>query len=37
VRHAALLTLAYDARVMNQCYADAFLRDIKRRLEQFHF
>jgi pyruvate/2-oxoglutarate dehydrogenase complex dihydrolipoamide acyltransferase (E2) component len=37
VRHAALLTLAYDARVLDQCHADAFLRDIKRRLEQFHF
>ena len=37
VRHAALLTLAYDARVLHQCHADAFLRDIKRRLEQFHF
>jgi pyruvate/2-oxoglutarate dehydrogenase complex dihydrolipoamide acyltransferase (E2) component len=36
VRHAALLTLAYDARVLGQCHADAFLRDIKRRLEQFH-
>jgi len=37
VRHAALLTLAYDARVLNQYYADAFLSDIKRRLEQFYF
>ncbi len=37
VRHAALLTLAYDARVLDQCHADAFLRDIKYRLEQFHF
>jgi pyruvate/2-oxoglutarate dehydrogenase complex dihydrolipoamide acyltransferase (E2) component len=37
VRQAALLTLAYDARVLDQCYADAFLRDVKSRLEQFHF
>jgi pyruvate/2-oxoglutarate dehydrogenase complex dihydrolipoamide acyltransferase (E2) component len=37
VHHAALLTLAYDARVLDQCHADAFLREIKRRLEQFHF
>ena len=37
VRHAALLTLAYDARVLDQYYADAFLSDIKRRLEQFYF
>ncbi len=37
MRHAALLTLAYDARVLGQHHADAFLRDIKRRLEQFHF
>jgi 2-oxoglutarate dehydrogenase E2 component (dihydrolipoamide succinyltransferase) len=36
VRHAALLTLAYDARVFDHYYADAFLCDIKRRLEQFH-
>jgi pyruvate dehydrogenase E2 component (dihydrolipoamide acetyltransferase) len=36
IRHAALLTLAYDARVLDQRHADAFLRDIKRRLEQFH-
>ncbi len=37
VRHAARLTLAYDARVLDQCYADAFLCDIKHRLEQFYF
>ena len=24
-------------RVLDQCHADAFLREIKRRLEQFHF
>ena len=36
IRPAALLTLAYDARVLDQCYADAFLRDLKSRLEQFH-
>jgi pyruvate/2-oxoglutarate dehydrogenase complex dihydrolipoamide acyltransferase (E2) component len=36
VRHAGLLALAYDARVLDQCHADAFLRDIKSRLEQFH-
>jgi pyruvate dehydrogenase E2 component (dihydrolipoamide acetyltransferase) len=37
VRHVALLTLAYDARVFSQPYADAFLRDVKSRLERFHF
>jgi len=37
VRHTAFLTLAYDARVLDQYYADAFLNDIKRRLEQFSF
>jgi len=36
IRHAARLTLAYDARVLDQHYADAFLRDVKSRLEQFH-
>ncbi|MDQ2996686.1 MAG: 2-oxo acid dehydrogenase subunit E2 [Chloroflexota bacterium] len=36
VRRAALLTLAYDARVLDQYQADAFLRDVKSRLEQFH-
>ncbi|MEO7908403.1 MAG: 2-oxo acid dehydrogenase subunit E2 [Roseiflexaceae bacterium] len=36
VRHVALLTLAYDARVLDQHHADAFLRDLKSRLEQFH-
>ncbi len=36
IRHAALLTLAYDARVLDQCQADAFLRDVKSWLEQFH-
>jgi pyruvate/2-oxoglutarate dehydrogenase complex dihydrolipoamide acyltransferase (E2) component len=35
LRHAVLLTLAYDARVLDQCHADAFLRDVKSRLEQF--
>ena len=35
VRHTALLTLAYDARVLDQPYVDAFLCDVKRRLEQF--
>jgi pyruvate/2-oxoglutarate dehydrogenase complex dihydrolipoamide acyltransferase (E2) component len=37
VRHAALLTLAFDARVLDQHHADAFLRDVKIRLEQFSF
>jgi pyruvate/2-oxoglutarate dehydrogenase complex dihydrolipoamide acyltransferase (E2) component len=36
IRKAALLTLAYDARVLGQRHADAFLSDVKRRLEQFH-
>jgi pyruvate dehydrogenase E2 component (dihydrolipoamide acetyltransferase) len=36
VRHAAVLTLAYDTRVLDQCHADAFLHDIQRRLEHFH-
>jgi len=36
VRHTALLTLAYDVRVLGQCRADAFLREVKRRLEQIH-
>lgn len=35
MRYAALLTLAYDPRVLDQGHADAFLRDLKRRLEQF--
>jgi pyruvate/2-oxoglutarate dehydrogenase complex dihydrolipoamide acyltransferase (E2) component len=35
VRRVALLTLAYDARVLSQPYADAFLRDVKSRLERF--
>jgi 2-oxoglutarate dehydrogenase E2 component (dihydrolipoamide succinyltransferase) len=35
VRPTALLTLAYDARVLDQCHADAFLRDVKRNLECF--
>jgi 2-oxoglutarate dehydrogenase E2 component (dihydrolipoamide succinyltransferase) len=35
IRRTALLTLAYDARVLGQCQADAFLRDLKSRLEQF--
>jgi len=37
VHRAALLTLAYDARVLSQYYADAFLRDVKSRIERFHF
>jgi 2-oxoglutarate dehydrogenase E2 component (dihydrolipoamide succinyltransferase) len=37
VRHAAWLTLAYDPRVLDQPYADAFLRDVKSRLERCHF
>jgi 2-oxoglutarate dehydrogenase E2 component (dihydrolipoamide succinyltransferase) len=35
VHPAALLTLAYDVRVLGQCHADAFLRDVRRRLEHF--
>jgi 2-oxoisovalerate dehydrogenase E2 component (dihydrolipoyl transacylase) len=35
VHPTTLLTLAYDARVLDQCHADAFLRDLKRKLEQF--
>jgi pyruvate/2-oxoglutarate dehydrogenase complex dihydrolipoamide acyltransferase (E2) component len=35
LRRVALLTLAYDARALDQCHADAFLRDLKRRLEDF--
>jgi pyruvate/2-oxoglutarate dehydrogenase complex dihydrolipoamide acyltransferase (E2) component len=35
VRPTALLTLAYDARVLDQCHADAFLRDVRRQLELF--
>jgi pyruvate/2-oxoglutarate dehydrogenase complex dihydrolipoamide acyltransferase (E2) component len=35
LHHAAVLTLAYDPRVLDQGHADAFLRDLKRRLEQF--
>jgi 2-oxoglutarate dehydrogenase E2 component (dihydrolipoamide succinyltransferase) len=35
VRPTALLTLAYDARLLDQCQADAFLRDVKQRLERF--
>jgi len=35
VRHVALLTLAYDPHVLDQSHADAFLRDLKRRLERF--
>jgi 2-oxoglutarate dehydrogenase E2 component (dihydrolipoamide succinyltransferase) len=35
VRPTALLTLAYDARILDQCRADAFLRDVKRKLEHF--
>ena len=36
VSPTTLLTLAYDARVLDQCRADAFLRDVKRRLEDFN-
>lgn len=36
MRPTALLTLAYDARVLDQCRADAFLRDVKRILEHFN-
>ena len=36
VRPVALLTLAYDARLLDQCCADAFLRDVKRGLEYFN-
>jgi 2-oxoglutarate dehydrogenase E2 component (dihydrolipoamide succinyltransferase) len=35
LRPTALLTLAYDARVLDQCRADAFLRDVKRNIEHF--
>jgi len=35
VRSIALLTLAYDARVLDQCQADAFLRDLRYALERF--
>ena len=35
LRRVALLTLAYDVRALGQCHADAFLRDLKRRLERF--
>ncbi|HEY3229806.1 MAG TPA: 2-oxo acid dehydrogenase subunit E2, partial [Roseiflexaceae bacterium] len=35
VRPTALLTLAYDARVLDQSQADAFLCDVKRKLEHF--
>jgi pyruvate/2-oxoglutarate dehydrogenase complex dihydrolipoamide acyltransferase (E2) component len=34
-RPTTILTLAYDARVLDQCYADGFLRDVKQRLERF--
>lgn len=33
VRPIALLILAYDARMLGQPYADAFLRDVRRTLE----
>jgi 2-oxoglutarate dehydrogenase E2 component (dihydrolipoamide succinyltransferase) len=36
VRPAALLTLAYDARVLDQSHADAFLCDVKDTLEHFY-
>jgi pyruvate/2-oxoglutarate dehydrogenase complex dihydrolipoamide acyltransferase (E2) component len=35
VRPTAVLTLAYDARVLDQCGADAFLRDLQRNLAYF--
>jgi 2-oxoisovalerate dehydrogenase E2 component (dihydrolipoyl transacylase) len=35
VRPTALLTLSYDARILDQCHADAFLRDVKWRIERF--
>lgn len=35
VRPVALLTLAYDARICDQSHADAFLADVKLRLERF--
>ncbi len=35
VRPTTVLTLAYDARLLDQCHADAFLRDVKDRLECF--
>src|SRR5262249_1291325 len=35
VRHMLLLSLTYDARVLDQCHADAFLHDLKTRLEHF--
>ena len=34
-RPIALLTLAYDARVLDQAHADAFLSDVKYNLEHF--
>jgi len=35
VRPMLLLSLVYDARVLDQCQADAFLHDLKVQLEQF--
>jgi pyruvate/2-oxoglutarate dehydrogenase complex dihydrolipoamide acyltransferase (E2) component len=35
VRPTAILTLAYDARVIDQSHADAFLGTLKRTLERF--
>lgn len=35
MRRIAVLSLAYDARMFDQAYADAFLRDLKARLEMF--
>jgi pyruvate/2-oxoglutarate dehydrogenase complex dihydrolipoamide acyltransferase (E2) component len=35
VRPTALLTLAYDARVLDQSHADAFLRDVQREIDLF--
>ena len=35
VHRTMILSLAYDARVLDQCHADAFLRDLKLHLERF--
>ena len=34
VRPIARLVLAYDARVLGQCHADAFLNDVRASLER---
>lgn len=36
IRPVAWLTLAYDARIVQHEQADAFLRDVQRRVEHFH-